>query len=294
MAHVGHTVGHTIEQYRRARVADGSMTAHTAAQMRRILRAHAAHVPERIGDVRPRHLERWLAGLDVAPGTRRLYVTRLRHFYEWAHARGVCPTNPAAGLRKPRAVELVPRAPSTAEARHLVATLPDARARLIVLLMLQLGLRRAEVATLTLDRIDREAGVLIVKGKGGKERVLPIVREVAAAMDDYLAEFPAFAGDPLVRRYDAPHLPLQPPTVGILVRRYMTDAGIKRAAWDGRSAHALRHRAAQDLVESGAELRDVQEVLGHSSPAVSAIYLRRQRAVGALRERLEGRTYGAA
>jgi site-specific recombinase XerD len=72
----------------------------------------------------------------------------------------------------------------------------------------------------------------------------------------------------------------------------MTAAGVKQRAWDGKSAHAYRHTAATDMLEHGADLRDVQSMLGHQHLATTAIYVNRQEAESRLRDAAAGRTYG--
>jgi hypothetical protein len=82
-----------------------------------------------------------------------------------------------------------------------------------------------------------------------------------------------------------------PDHVGGLVSDLLYEAGIKQRGWDGRSAHAYRHTTANDMFDNGADVRDVQEMLGHAHLSSTQIYLRRQRALGRLREAANGRNY---
>ena len=128
--------------------------------------------------------------------------------------------------------------------------------------MVQQGLRCCEVARLQLGDLDRVNGLMLIVGKGGHERVLPIIEETAEAVDAYLTEYPAFAG-PLVRSYSDPHRGLASATITKLVRVWVGDAGIKRARHDGVSAHAFRHTAATDM------LREVLMCGMSSTPSVT-------------------------
>lgn len=157
--------------------------------------------------------------------------------------------------------------------------------------MLQEGLRRKEVAGLSLGDFDFSERIMVVRGKGNHERVLPISSETWRALCCYLSERPATAG-PLIRNYHDGRSALAAVSVGRLVSEWMSDAGIKEKAYDGRSAHALRHTAASDMLRSGAHLRDAQQALGHQSITATQRYM--PWLVGDLRTAMAGRNYGSA
>jgi integrase-like protein len=127
-----------------------------------------------------------------------------------------------------------------------------------------------------------------VNGKGGHQRVLPVSDETWDAVLAYLREHPTTAG-PLIRSYLNPHRGVNPAYISTLVGRWMSDAGVKQRSRDGRSAHALRHTAATDMLRAGAHLRDVQQALGHASLSTTQKYL--PWVVGSLKEAMSGRTY---
>lgn len=171
----------------------------------------------------------------------------------------------------------------------LLAVCPDARARVITLLMVQEGLRCCEVAGLEIQDIDwNEQLVLIKTSKGDNERVLPLSDETAEAITAYLKEQPSSCG-PLVRSCLEPTSRISAKYVSRLVVGWVADAGLKGRPYDGLSAHALRHTAATDMLRSGAHLRDVQAALGHRNLQSTQVYL--AWVVGDLRTAMGGRSY---
>lgn len=161
----------------------------------------------------------------------------------------------------------------------------------MVLLMLQEGLRRAEVAAIQTGDVDLARLELDVRGKGGGGAVtrrLPISDETHRALDTYLAECPPVAG-PLIRSYRDPQAGVTAPTVGRIVADVMARAEVKQRPRDGRSAHALRHSCANDMLDGPADVHQVQAALGHRSLVATQIYLRGR--VEPLRVPMSGRRY---
>lgn len=216
-----------------------------------------------------RSVLRWVGDwASVSRNTQRTYSSATRSYLTWIGRADLAEIVP-----RPKVPRHRPRALDGDSLATLWAVLPDARARCIVGLMSLLGLRRGEVASLTTDRLDRRASVVVVRGKGDAERLLPVPARVWRLIDDYLAVHPARQGDPLVRRHDSP-APLHPDTISAYVRQWMRQAGVKSAPWDGVSPHALRHTAASNVLERCHDLRAVQEMLGHRNLQTTAIYLR--------------------
>jgi site-specific recombinase XerD len=126
---------------------------------------------------------------------------------------------------------------------------------------------------------------LLVKGKGGHERVLPITDETWEALVAYLAETGVRSG-PVLRSKVRPHCGLTPKYVSDLVSGWMGSVEVPA------SAHALRHTCAGDLLRAGVHLRDIQNILGHASLATTELYL--PWVVSDLRTAMAGRHYGRA
>jgi site-specific recombinase XerD len=122
--------------------------------------------------------------------------------------------------------------------------------------------------------------------------LLPVTTALARVLDDWSAVAGVGAG-PLVRQERRRNERLSAETISTYVSRWMRTAGLKRSRWDGRSAHALRHTAASDVLDACHDLRVVQAMLGHEHLSSTSIYLRRA-SLGQMREAMEGRGYLAA
>lgn len=237
-----------------------------------------------------RFIERWLGTIGhLAPSTRRYHLSTVRVFCRWLIDRDVITRDPTDGLAPIRQPRSVPRALNSPDVAALLQVLPDQRARAIVWLMVGCGLRCCEVSRLTVSDYDPHGETITVTGKGAHERVLPIPTRVAREVDRYLNETGVVTG-PLIRSHYNPARGIGADTISKYVSRWMDDAGIKHGRRDGRSAHALRHTAASDVLDRGADLRVVQAMLGHQHLNTTSIYLRRAN-LGQLREAMEGRSY---
>lgn len=285
------TVSDTVHRYLRERAGRHEFSHDTLRTARSILHRFAAAAGPGlpIDRLTRRQVNRWWDGLEVGRSSARNQLSTVRTFARWCVEHDLLHTDPSRHLRAPKEPRRVPRTVPAPQATVLTDRLPDTRSRLVVMWMLHLGLRCGEVARLQVGDIDRDARLVVVRGKGGHERVLPIPAEAWHALTDYLTEHPATSG-PLVRRYDDEHRGLSPHYVSDLVRRWMSDAGVKAGARDGMSGHALRRTCASDLLDGGANIRQVQAVLGHASIATTERYLRRSDAAD-LRAVMDGRHY---
>jgi integrase/recombinase XerC len=213
-------------------------------------------------------------------------VAAVRTFYRWAKARGKLHSDPAASLGSPKVTSRLPSvlrpddAAALAEAPSRPETSPDApsevevaialRDRAVLELLYGSGLRVGEVCGLTLGRVDLDRGRIAVFGKGSKERDLPLSDFSRDAIDIYVrAGRPVLAGegsDALF--FNRRHKPMTTRDARAMVERYRT-----RVMSDRRiSPHTLRHSFATHLLEGGADIRSVQELLGHASLATTQRY----------------------
>lgn len=212
------------------------------------------------------HVEEWLGHAPMAAATARSRLSQLRAFCKWCVRHGYMSRDPTVDVKGPKPPRLVPRSLRLTQVEASLDAAPDRRATLMMLLMVQDGLRCCEVAGLEVGDIDPLERLMLIRGKGGHERVLPISDETTMAMGAYLAEYPATAG-PLVRSYNHPSRAITPSWVSRLTSTWMHSAGVPD------SGHALRHTAATDMLRAGANIRDVQAVLGHASIATTGRYL---------------------
>jgi site-specific recombinase XerD len=236
------------------------------------------------------HVDGWLGGRSWSSETVCTNLGIVRPFLDWAGGRGLIVPGVTAHLRNPRKGRLLPRAQTTRQVGMLLAAVPDARGRAIVLLEAQAGLRRGEVAAITMGDMDLDDGSLLVHGKGGKERVVWLSDETVGAVRAWLVERGPRPGA-LICSYDHPGRHLTPTWVGMLVARWMSDAGLKTMPRDGISGHALRHSAATNMLRGGANIRVVQEAMGHEHITTTARYLRADNAE--VRQAMRALSYGS-
>jgi len=211
------------------------------------------------------------AGSTVA---RRLAA--LRAFYRHEQLLGERPDNPAAEIAAPRRVRRLPRTLSAGEAERLVeaaaGTTPRAlRDAALVELLYGAGLRVSEAVGLERGSVDLEERLVRCIGKGSKERIVPIGRQAADALRRYLSR-----GRPHLDRRNSPALflnarggQLTRAGVFLILRRLAEKAGLEP---DRVHPHLLRHSFATHLLEGGADLRSVQEMLGHADLATTELY----------------------
>jgi integrase/recombinase XerC len=220
-------------------------------------------------------LERALRELHVsghAASSAARALAAWRGFSRYAVRRGLIPRDPARALATPR---LGRRLPRTLPAKDLGRALDridganDAgrRDRALLELAYSAGLRLSELVGLDRGDVDHKGGLLRVRGKGRRERIVPVGAAALAALDRYLVARPEGRGDepvflnPQGRR-------LSGRTVQRVVRRRLGDM----ASGLGVSPHALRHSFASHLLDRGADLRAIQELLGHRSLTSTQIY----------------------
>lgn len=264
-------------RYVAQRRARGEINDRTAEQLESRLRSFALLCDDvRSERVRRRHVERWLEVPDLSPAYRRSRFSALKGFCSWCVQNGHMPKDPTLGIKVPSVPQGLPRARPREDVAKILAHCPDLRTKVCALLMIQEGLRRAEVANAQVADLCLRAQTLAVRGKGGRgqvTRVVPVSDETARVIRAYWNEIGMAAG-PLIRSVKWPDRGVKPQRIGELVTAAMWDAGVKQANGDGCSSHALRHSAAHDLIESGATVLEVQEFLGHRSISNTMIYLR--------------------
>ncbi len=205
--------------------------------------------------------------------SRRRRLSSLRTFYRYLVVEGRVGGNPATGIELPRDWRRLPRVLRPAEVERLVAAAESIpartgrRDRAIIELLYSSGLRVGELCGLRRSDLRLEEGFLRCLGKGSKERLVPMGAQAITAISCYLeAERPTGGGDRLflsVRGH-----PLTRETIARFMRRAALAANLER----GITPHTLRHSFATHLLEGGAGLREVQEMLGHADIRTTEIY----------------------
>jgi integrase/recombinase XerD len=212
----------------------------------------------------------------VAPATIQRKTACLRSFYRHLRREEIIDHDPTAELRAPRKRQKLPQVLSRDEVAKLLAAPrgdePAAlRDRAMLELMYACGLRASEAVDLTVGSVDLRAGVVRARGKGAKERLIPVGRQAIFAARSYLER-----GRPqLVGLREERHLFVNHRGTGLtrqglykIVQRHAASAGLA-----GRmSPHTLRHTFATHLLAGGCDLRSLQEMLGHADVATTQIY----------------------
>ena len=212
-------------------------------------------------------VERWLGSMKCRPATIRLRLSTLKGFFQWCVIEGYVVSDPTLGIRGPKRTRSVPRGIAEEDAVLIVKGALDARERVVLVLMLEEGLRAGGVARLCLRDIDFADETIVVTEKGGHSRQLPLTAKAREVVESYLVERGTSPG-PLLRSYvGGEGLPAS------YVSR-MASTAIRRGGVQ-ESGHAARHTFAHRLVDAGATARELQGALGHASIATSQIYMPR-------------------
>jgi integrase/recombinase XerD len=251
----------------------------TVDAYRRDLRALGDFRGGPVGSTTVDELERWLAEMraaGLAPSTIARRVSAARTYFRHLVLIGAREDNPAAALVLPRRPRKLPRALSPSETERLIdaatgSTPRTLRDRALVELLYGAGLRVSEAVGLEKSGVDLDVRVVRVLGKGGKERLVPLGRPAAEAVRRYLA-----LGRPHLDRRYRPELflnarggPLTRAGAFLILRRLAEKAALEP---ERVHPHLLRHSFATHLLEGGADLRSVQEMLGHADLGTTERY----------------------
>lgn len=228
------------------------------------------------------HLSRGDAETGAAPmaaSSVSRALSAVRGLHKFALGEGAVDVDVAAQVRPPKQGSPLPKALRVEEVTALIDSIPvgeaaelaDVRDRALVELLYSTGARVSEVTGLDIDDLDRSERLVLLRGKGGKERIVPVGRPAIEAVDAWLVRGrPAWA-----RANSGPALLLN--SLGRRLSRQSAGnilaAVAERAGLAGRvSPHTLRHSFATHLLEGGVDVRSVQELLGHASVTTTQIY----------------------
>ncbi len=255
------------------------------AQLQAFLRENSPEREPTLKDVGRLQLRLWLARIaersQSATVGRKLAAART--FFRFLQREGVVAENPAADLATPKLRSRLPRVPNADRTRDLMEA-PDAqpglapavaaRDRLALELLYGAGLRVSELGALELDALDVAAGTARVFGKGRKERLVPLGSKAIEALLAYLALRPALK-HPRTGAQDARALLLSQRGARLSVRAVQLLVGRYGALALGTSElhpHTLRHACATHMLDGGADLRVIQELLGHKTLSTTQRY----------------------
>src|SRR5690606_28862610 len=218
----------------------------------------------------------WRVGQGIAPRSTARQLSSIRRFYRYALREHWCDADPSALIDMPRPGRPLPKSLTEAEVEALLAA-PDPasatglRDRAMLEVLYATGLRVSELVSLQIGQVNLRQGVLRVRGKGQRERLVPLGEEAVGWLERYLAQgrmailgarqtpylFPTARSEHMTRE-----------AFWHLIKRHARQAGIGKPL----SPHTLRHAFATHLLNHGADLRVVQMLLGHSDISTTQIY----------------------
>lgn len=231
-----------------------------------------------IGDIDHLTIRSYLADLQERQLSRSTVLRKLstlRSFFKYLSRRGYLDTDPTSALATPKVRRKLPEFLELSEVEALLSapdtkTIVGLRDQAILELLYSTGMRVGELLALNLPDLDRQTSLVKVRGKGKKERILPVGKPAMIALDNYLARrYELSGGRPsqaifLSQRGNRPDAK----SIRRRIEKYARDAGIKKKI----TPHTLRHTFATHMLNAGADLRSVQELLGHASLSTTQIY----------------------
>ena len=277
------SVHRTIEAFHGYLSIERRMSKNTIMAYMRDLASFQSYVLDRSGAFEPVQIERRLLrrylghlhseGHSVATIARR--ISALRAYFKYLIKQDILESDPSGNLKTPKQEKLTPRFLSADDAQrlieHPVGDTPSAyRDRAILELAYSAGLRVGEVVSLNVKDVDLEARTLRVVGKGDKTRIVPIGRHAVVALELWLARRHELNGrnqglDAVFRNARGGRLSARS------VQRLVTK-GRESCQQQGATPHWLRHACATHMLGSGADLRSIQELLGHASLSTTQRY----------------------
>ena len=240
------------------------------------VRFPAGHPVPDVNDITTEDIIDYLSSISgQSKRTQARVVSSLHSYFSWLCAEGLCKENPSDAVKAPKLGTYLPAVLSVEEVGRLIdaagsSETSGVRDRAILETMYGLGLRVSETVSLKISSIFFEDGYVSVIGKGNKQRIVPLGDLAAEALQDYLAVRPQAAernSDDIVflNRFGKG---MSRVAVFKLLKSCAVKAGITKEI----SPHTLRHSFATHLIENGADLRAVQEMLGHESILTTEIY----------------------
>jgi integrase/recombinase XerC len=232
---------------------------------------------EQVAEIEPRDIREFLSQLVVSGLARRTIARRLaalRSFFGYLYRQGLIAQSPAQAISAPKLERTLPEFLTVAEVTRLLEmpdtdTLLGRRDRAILEALYSTGMRVSELTALTHGQVEWREGVVRVIGKGNKERLVMLGGPAQEALRAYVHD-PGYRGHGEQERIFRGRLsrPLMPGGVQDMVGRMARAAGLQRKV----TPHVLRHSFATHMLDAGADLRSVQELLGHASLSTTQIY----------------------
>jgi len=208
-----------------------------------------------------------LVGMGLDASSVERHIAAIKSFFGYLVREGQVKMNPTSDIRLPRKSKKLPKALTMNEAKNLVESPKNVRDRAIMELLYATGVRASELISLTLNDVNLDVGFIKCFGKGGKERIVPMGAAAISSVREYVDSSRPKTGSDVVF-LDKNKRPLTRQGLWFIVKKYVRSSGVRASA----TTHTLRHSFATHLLEKGADLRSVQEMLGHSDISTTQIY----------------------
>lgn len=228
-------------------------------------------------EVTAQHIRSWMVALvssSIVPNSVARKLSAVRSFFKYLQLQKIIASNPAVNLSAPkvgkRLTGFVPEVELSKLFRDDISSSSDDQMnRLMIELLYTCGLRRSELINLEVGDIDLKAGLIKVNGKGNKQRLIPIGNRLIISIEEFLNKRkPAGTQNVSYLFFNKKGNKLSPKSVHNIVVRYLSMV----TNTEKKSPHILRHSFATHLIENGADLNSVKELLGHSSLAATQVY----------------------
>lgn len=234
---------------------------------------------DRAADIQASMIRGWLASMKEQGHSAKSInrrISAVKSFYRFLQRKGIVTNTPTAMLVAPKVSKRLPVYVEVKDLETLFrhVEFPDDRTgrleRLIFALFYATGMRLSELTGLKETQVDLSKQQLKILGKGNKERIIPMTSELKKLIEEYIAEKKSVSADVHVENLlvNDKGKPLHPRYVQVVVKRYLSLV----TTIEKKSPHVLRHSFATHLMNNGAELNAVKELLGHSSLAATQIY----------------------
>jgi len=232
------------------------------------------------GEVKLQHLEKfiqWIGELGMTPSSQSRIISGLRNFYKYCLQEQISKTDPTALLETPKLIKHLPDVLTFSEIETIsnsidVSTNEGARNKAIIETLYSCGLRVSELVNLRLSCLYFDVGYLRIIGKGDKERLVPVgtpaIKYINIYRQNIRVHVPVIPGNEDILFLNRRGRKLSRVMIFMIIKNAAKQAGVTKTI----SPHTFRHSFATHLVEGGADLRAVQEMLGHESITTTEIY----------------------
>ncbi len=274
-------IKNAIDEYLKSVQYEQQLTSNTGKAYKNDLKKYRLYLQKKeitnLEDIKSQDIENFLAGLSKShesPTTVAHYLTAIKNFHKFLLKNDYLKKDVSLLIERPKLRKRIPKTLSYTEVDRLLDipldTIFDYRNKAMLELLYGTGLRITELISLTFQDIDFENCVLRVYGKGRKERIVPLGDYALNAIQSYLEYRPQ-----LIKKNQSDYLflnnhgkPITRQGVFKMLKKLLDEKGIKTNA----SPHTLRHSYATHLLEGGADLRAIQELLGHQDISTTKIY----------------------